>query len=418
MTDSGSGRGGIDTDERDRVGRAMATVRSVAVIALVVTAASLAGCGMLGGGGGGDGGDGGAGGNVDAPREVSEPMDPSASEVYSRVQGIIGAEASAPNVLVSNLATDQNISNAYLTATIGLPENPSSTLVESINVSYDPEDDAVVFNEETVYDMTGPQIEAALAYGFAVSLHYKNDWIENNRTILGYERRALVTGTVGEATRAYVDEHMDGETEYAVPSFEETGAYRWAFEGAMEYYGAQYVDSAVESPSEIPSIYEDGGPATTEQMLHDTDEAAMDLTLDASASNWWTVENIPFGSGAGTFGELGTRAILRSHLSESEAAAAADGWGNDSAVAFRSVRNESTGVVWVHRWDSASEADEFVNATEAYADAREDGKYAINVTRPAEDATVVVAHRGNFMSNAEIAYEGGTAEVVVGGGAP
>jgi hypothetical protein len=398
----------------------MATVRSVAIVVMVVTAASLAGCGMLGGGGGGDGGDGGDGGasgNIDAPREVAEPMDPSASEVYSRVQGIVGAEASAPNVLVTNLPTDRNVSNAYLTAAIGLPEDPSSTLVDSVNVTYDPEDDVVVFNEETVYDMTGPQIEAALAYGFAVSLHYKNGWIENNRTILGYERRALVTATTGAATRAYVDEHVDGASEYAVPSFEETGAYRWAFAGAMEYYGAQYVDSAVESPSEIPSIYEDGGPATTEQMLHDTDEAAMELTLSSSASDWWTVQDIPFGSGAGTFGELGTRAILRSHLSESEAAAAADGWGNDSAVAFRSVRNESTGVVWVHRWDSASEADEFVNATEAYADARADDKYAINVTRPAEDATIVVAHRGNFMSNAEISYEGGTAEVVVGGGA-
>ncbi len=399
----------------------MATVRSVAIVVMVVTAASLAGCGMLGGGGGGggdggDGGDGAAGGNIDAPREVADPMDPSASEVYSRVQGILGTEASSPEILVSNLPTDRNVSNAYLTATVGLPENPSSTLVDSVNVSYDPSDDVVVFNEETVYDMTGPQIEAALAYGFAVSLHYKNDWIENNQTILGYEDRAVTTATVGAATRAYVDEHVDGVSGYAVPTFEETGPYRWAFQGAMEHYGAEYVDSVTDSPADIPSIYEDGGPATTEQMLHDTDEAAMDLTLSTSVSNWWTVENIPFGAGAGTFGELGTRAILRSHLPASEAAAAADGWGNDSAVAFQSVRNASAGLVWVHRWDSASEADEFVNATEAYADAREGDKYAVNVSRPAEDTTVTVVHRGNFVQNAEVSYADGTAEVVVGGG--
>jgi len=392
----------------------MATVRSLALVALIVTAASLAGCGMLGGGGG-DGGDGQAQSNIDAPREVSEPMDPSASEVYSRVQSVVGANGSAPDIIVSNLPADQNISNPYLTATIGLPDD-TSTLVRPVNVSYNPSDDIVVFNEETVYDMNATQIEAALANAFVVALHYKNGWIENNRTVLGYERRALVSATTGAATRAYVDEHMDTDTEYAVPSYDEVGAYRWAFEGAMTSYGAQYMDSAVESPSEIPSLYESGAPTTTEQMLHDTDEAAMDLTLSRSASNWWTVENIPFGSGAGTLGELGTRAVLRGHLSESEAAAAADGWGNDSAIAFSSVRNESTGVVWVHRWDSASEADEFVDATEAYADARADGKYAINVTRPAEDATILVAHRGNFMPNAEISYADGTAEVVVGGG--
>jgi len=397
----------------------MATVRSVALVALVVTAASLAGCGMLGGGGGGGGGDGGDGGaqsNIDAPRPVAEPMEPSASEVYSRVQSIVGVEASSPEIIVSNLPTGQNISGDYLTATVGLPDDPS-TLPRNVNVTYNPADDLVVFNEETVYDMNATQIEVGLASAFATALHYKQGWIDSNRTTLGYEDMALYTATTDSITRAYADEHVDTGMSVSPPPFDRTNAYEWAFDGAIDYYGAQYMESAVDSPSGIPSLFENGAPTTTEQMLHDTDEAAMDLSVSRSVSNWWTVENIPHGAGAGTFGELGTRAVLRSQLSESEAAAAADGWGNDSAVAFRSVRNESVGVVWVHRWDSASEADEFVGAAETYGEAREsDSQFAVNVTRPAEDTTVVVVHRGNFMPNAEISYADGTAEIVVGGG--
>ncbi|WP_232343131.1 hypothetical protein [Halosimplex litoreum] len=391
----------------------MTTVRSLAIVALVVTAASLAGCGMLGGGGGGgDGGDSEAQGNVDAPREVAEPMDPSATEVFDRVTEIMGVEAEAPGVRVTNLPTSRNVSSPFVTAMVGLPDDPQR-LTNPINATYDPEENSVLFNDEAVFDLNGSQIEYQLAYNIALGLHYQNDWIDDEDS-----QSAVLRGTLNAVMREYTDEHMD--TNYvdaydsAEAAFESTTAYEWATYEALNYYGAEYVASQTDSASDIQSIYEGGVPETTEQLLHDTDEGATDLSVTTNVSNWWIDERMPRLEA--TLGELGTRAVLRSQLSASEATAAADGWGNDTGMAFTSARNESAGAVWVHSWDSASEADEFANATEAYAEARADGTYAVNVTRPAEDTTVVVAHRGTFMQNAEITYAGGTVEVVVGGG--
>ncbi|ELZ29171.1 hypothetical protein C475_03104 [Halosimplex carlsbadense 2-9-1] len=414
MTDSGSGRGGIDTDERGRAGRAMTTVRSLAIVALVVTAASLAGCGMLGGGDGGDGGDGdgGAQGNIDAPREIAEPMDPSASEVFSRVTEIMDVEGEAPGVRVTNLPTSRNLSSPFMNAMVGLPDDPQR-LTNPVNATYDPEEETVLFNDDTVFDLNGSQIEYQLAYNFALGLHYQNDWIDAEST-----ESAVLRGTLEAVMREYADEHMDvnfvNAYDSADAAFEATTPYEWATYDALNYYGADYVDSQTDSASEISSIYEGGVPETTEQLLHDTDEGPTDLSVTADVSNWWIDERMPRLES--TLGELGTRAVLRSQLSASEATAAADGWGNDTGMAFTSARNESAGAVWVHSWDSASEADEFVNASQAYGEARADGTYAVNVTRPAEDTTVVVAHRGTFMQNTEIAYADGTVEVVVGGG--
>jgi len=412
MTDSGSGRGGIDTDERGRTGRAMGTIRSLALVALVVTAASLAGCGMLGGGGGGDGGDGGAEGNIDAPREISEPMDPSASEVFDRVTEIMGVEAETPGVRATNLATSRNRSTAFMNAMVGLPDDPQR-LTGPVNATYEPEENSVLFNEETVFDLNGSQIEYLLAYNFALGVHYQNDWIDADSV-----QSSVLRGTLEAVVREYADEHMDGDVatahDSAEAAFESTTPYEWATYDALNYYGAEYVAAQTDSASEIASVYEGGVPETTEQLLHDTDEGPTDLSVTADVSNWWIDERMPLREA--TLGEIGTRAILRSQLSASEAAAAADGWGNDTGMAFTSARNSSAGAVWVHSWDSASEADEFVDAAEAYAEARSDDTYAVNVTRPAEDTTVVVAHRGNFMPNAEISYTDGTVEVVVGGG--
>jgi hypothetical protein len=391
----------------------MTTVRSLAIVALVVTAASLAGCGMLGGGGGGgDGGDGGAQGSIDAPREIAEPMDPSASEVFSRVTGIMDVEAEAPGVRVTSLPTSRNVSTTFVTAMVGMPDDPQR-LTNPVNATYDAEENSVLFNDEAVFDLNGSRIEYQLAYNFALGIHYQNDWVDDETV-----QSAVPRGTVEAVMREYVDEHMDGDFvnahDSADAAFGATTPYEWATYEALNYYGADYVDSQIDSASEIPSIYGDGVPETTEQLLHDTDEGPTDLSVTANVSNWWIDERMPRLEA--TLGEVGTRAVLRSQLSASEAAAAADGWGNDTGMAFTSARNESAGAVWVHSWDSASEADEFVDAAGAFGEARADGTYAVNVTRPAEDTTVVVAHRGTFMQNANISYVDGTVEVVVGGG--
>ena len=419
-----SDRGTTDSSTDDRRSRGVSTVRTVAIAALVVTAAALAGCGALGGGGGGggDGGDGGAGSaNVDAPGPLNNKLDSNAGTIYQRVEDILGTDTEAPRVVIQPVNSPVNASNRFHKLMLGHPDEPGQ-LESNVTGMYNPDDHAVFVNEDLFAEMSAAEAEGTLAYYFAASIHVRNGWLndtsvnlDNLDTTGTYSIRTLYQGTVRSSYQTYVSEHMDGTPGPLAPAgeqqtFDDMTAFEWAVDGASNYYGVEYVNGATDSPSDIPSLYENA-PATTEQMLHDSDEEPLELSMNATHSNWWTMPRMPYL--VDSFGELGTRAVLRSAHSESDAAAAAEGWGNDRAVTFRSVQNGSAGAVWTHRWDTAEDADEFASAVEALSEQRGD-PVTFNVTQPAEDATIVVAHRGNFTNNADISYEDNEVTIRVG----
>lgn len=98
------------------------------------------------------------------------------------------------------------------------------------------------------------------------------------------------------------------------------------------------------------------------------------------------------------------------------AAAAAEGWGQDRFVVVEALGNDTTGVVWAHRWDSPREADEFESAMETYLDRRhrEADDLRFELRRPAPDVTILVTGPPTFTNETTVAYD--TGNVTVGAG--
>lgn len=127
-------------------------------------------------------------------------------------------------------------------------------------------------------------------------------------------------------------------------------------------------------------------PDSTEQLLHaekyDTDEQPLDLSLlqpliDAAASDGWTRPGAPLlvdGRDQDTLGELYLRLLIFASTGrESEASAAAAGWGGDRLHIFE--RDDGTAlVVWAIAFDDAEEHAEGVAGLREWLIAFSDGE--------------------------------------------
>ncbi len=104
-------------------------------------------------------------------------------------------------------------------------------------------------------------------------------------------------------------------------------------------------------------------PSTVEQVLHpekyDAVEEAIAVALPgglaaALGADWRLAL-------ADTHGELVTRIWLEQALDATAAAQAAAGWGGDRVGLYRGP-NDAWALLWITRWDSAADAEEFIDA--------------------------------------------------------
>jgi len=192
-----------------------------------------------------------------------------------------------------------------------------------------------------------------------------------------------------------------------------------AFLVAPYVFGHRYVDRRVDSPAELPAVYENP-PATTEQLLHATGadgDRPRALTVAADTGDRWT------GGTRRTKGELFARLVLEPYVDPARAARAADGWGADRLLPVRGEGGER-GHAWVTRWDDAGEAEAFAAALRAALSARGervDGGWTADgerfrLVRPADDVAVLLTGDEAFVDAAGVAADGATVTVTVEGG--
>ncbi|MBS1263710.1 MAG: hypothetical protein MAG715_00899 [Methanonatronarchaeales archaeon] len=113
--------------------------------------------------------------------------------------------------------------------------------------------------------------------------------------------------------------------------------------------GWRAVDSALRSP-----------PETTEEVLHPRREDGFEEVREGfELEGWRLVED-------DRFGEFFVRVFLSTHLPDSDAEAAAHGWGGDRFVMY--ADGEDYAFQWVLRWDSGRDAEEFAEAVEEVLD--------------------------------------------------
>ncbi|UPV75327.1 hypothetical protein M0R89_04490 [Halorussus limi] len=182
--------------------------------------------------------------------------------------------------------------------------------------------------------------------------------------------RALVEGGAVFVADEYADRYRpsaDATGEMAREYRNESATGR--FVRGPYWFGGRYFDRRLDSPANLSRVYRTP-PNTTEQVIHGyapRAEPPARLRVSVEKSDDFGVGN------EDTAGELFVRDLLGARLTESRAAAAAAGWGNDRLVTLWNYDANESGqrnFVWALRWDDERNATQFSRAFADYADAR------------------------------------------------
>jgi len=228
-------------------------------------------------------------------------------------------------------------------------------------------------------------------------------------TDTAHVRRAVIEGGAVYVADRYVRQYLPGgPTEQRVLE----RLYANASTGTRLYwsaylYGARYVDGEIDSPAELGTVYGDP-PATTEQLLHRTDDepVALSVTRRGSDSPWTVTDR-------DSRGELSVRVLLRGELPAPVAREAAAGWGNDRLVTFE--HDGRRGFAWALRWDDRANATEFAAAADRFltafatptGDGWLNGTDTFRTVRTDDRTVVLLAGDPSFVSGAEVSGEPG-----------
>ncbi|MFC6730805.1 hypothetical protein ACFQDG_19310, partial [Natronoarchaeum mannanilyticum] len=238
-------------------------------------------------------------------------------------------------------------------------------------------------------------VEQVLAHEYAHAVQYSESmfgaWLiePTGSTDRQMTKTALIEGGATYVGDEYTERHLSDvplQSEQMRRSYERSASGDRFFV-APYYFGAEYVDERLDTPANLQRVYADP-PATTAELLHGEsagEQLAMSISVDTEDSDWTATSR-------DRKGELFTRIALRATLDNDTAAAAAAGWGNDSAIAFDSDgRGDPEAFVWTFRWQTSGEADEFVAAFEESLDRRTDDWADRTRVERVVDRTVAIA---------------------------
>ena len=380
------------------------TTRGVLLAALVVTAGVVAGCGALG-----DDGTPTPTPTPDAEDRLRANLSASPTTVFQRVEDLVGAELQAyPGVRVGTVESE-NVSRPFFLQVVGPPED-RSTLEQRPVARFDGQ--TITVDRERVAAGEGAVIEAELAYYAMGLLGRDHGWTGGTDRPHG---GAILRQSYRYVVDAYAEQHRPEAADRPAPYGESDASdYEWAREDAVEYYAYQWVSGQVDSPADVPGLLTGESPPSDEHFLADDADEPMALGISLNTSSRYRAAQ----QRATTQGAVTTQAVLRTGLDEATARQAAEGWGQDRYAVVRSTDGNATGVAWVHRWDSAADADEFEDAMSTYLKGRrgETDDLRFEVRRLDTDTTVVVTGPPSFVDATNITYESGNVTVGVGTG--
>ena len=332
--------------------------------------------------------------------------------IYARVEALTGVEAEPPTVVVEDPRDDDpGGERRGLLGALGLSGGSVDDLDCGTIASASAGSDEVRIVPD---GLSAAEIELVLAHEFAHVLQENNGLegdVDRRDRDASFLRQALTEGgavyVANEYAKAYDLTWATGDRPLELRRcFYETAPDGFRTLTAVYYFGGEYFDRTLGDPSKFATAYE-RLPNTTEGLLHG-EPAGVDppvpLDVETETDGW-------FDSSRGSYGELTTRLVLASELSESRAATAAEGWGNDEVVEFE--RDGETGYAWVHRWDDADGADEFLAAVGDYAAARTEGP-SVRVVRVDETTTVLLVGEEAFLDATTVDRTGETVSVTVG----
>lgn len=271
-----------------------------------------------------------------------------------------------------------------------------------------------------------PEIERTLAHEFVHVAQAGTGVFRNVPSQLPLDRQGTTDGSL--VTRSVIEgAAVFGSTVYTErhqPSYPTERAtlariYANASAGTQLYwgpyrFGGAHVAARIDDPAALGEVYGDP-PATTEQVIHATDDPVRDLQVTAEPGAWTETRR-------DSMGELFTRIALDVALSGERAASAAAGWGNDQLVGFE--RGADQGYAWALRWDDREEATAFAEALRAALDERatrtadgwrtSEGEYDIEA---AGETVVLLTGAEEFVAGTSVEVAGDTVSLSLPGDA-
>ncbi len=303
------------------------------------------------------------------------------SLVFARVALLTGEpEAVPPETVYVRSNSEMGIGSGgfppfFRLLGIRVPEDQNRSLTAAAYVR-NPES---VYVNELILD-SSTETESTLAHESVHVIQFRNDRreqllrgiVEGRRTTDDVQTyRAMIEGTAMYVQTGYWQRYLDTESS---PSRNITLAYRNASNGAASFglapyrFGQRYVRARANSTADLAQVYADP-PRTSEQVIHRLgrdEELPADLSVETETGDGWELDR----PSRTRMGELFIRVSLGTELSESRAAAGADGWGNDVRIAFD--RDGVRGFAWTLRWDDPANATEFTGAFRDWLVSRDD----------------------------------------------
>lgn len=326
-----------------------------------------------------------------------------ATLVWERVEALFGETYEPPTVTVLEGRPGGRVGS--FPARLGLGEGVNST-DSGVDGRYVYRNDRV---RMVPRNGSPADIERILAHEYVHAVQYRAGFVDRARESgIG---RVLVEGSAVYVEDVYTRQFLGfSAIERRCEAYRNGTPYeRYA---AQPYcFGGQYFAETLDSPAELLSP-DTTLPTTTEQVLHPgtADEPAKLTVVDETPSDWYTPASMD------RLGELFVRTVLGVELPEERASEAVEGWGNDRLL---TVTGDTEGYVWVLRWDTTDDADEFAEAFTAYLDARgerTDGGWRVGDDRyrltTVDDRTVaLVTGTETFVDAASVSKENGSVTV-------
>ncbi|ELZ20282.1 hypothetical protein C475_20952 [Halosimplex carlsbadense 2-9-1] len=332
--------------------------------------------------------------------------------VYQRVERVMGADAPAPTVEVTDDGPIEFSSPELAPTTEALGYRRDGGSVSQCGQFY-----PAFATTDTVSiapgNLSAQAVELVLAHEF---VHIVQD------DLAGYER-------VGEIERYAVDHALtEGSAVYVADRYADRYDKTWNRRtplGIREciydrvgdgtrglagryYFGGLHFEQRLDSPANLSAVYR-APPRTTEQVIHGLapgTEPVANLSVSVRQRGRW------IGDTRERAGELRLRSWLYTGLPADRVDTAAAGWGGDEILAFD--RGGETGVAWVLRMDSSTDADELAAAV-GDLEATLESRNATNVetARVGDETVVVFAGTESFAAGGEATGSAGDVTITV-----
>jgi len=323
---------------------------------------------------------------------------------------MLDTEVGPPSTIqLSNFSTSNVATTTHFEQSLGVPASGTETVVtaQTPNVAGG---SVVKLNRELLTEENDLETTLAHEYVHVVQQRSRVDrsvTAEFSDTPSFDERLTYISVMEGAAEyveRRYGSRYLDVTSDSTVEWYysASTAAKQFA---ARYYFGSRYVNSTIDDPVNLDTVYENP-PRTTEELLHGLEPGSEPPSdLNATTNTERETER------SGPYGELYVRTLFGTALNESAAARLADGWGNDTRFRFGGGGGDERGdFAWVLRWDDAANATEFENGVTDYLEARNPNA-SVRIERVGPETTVLFVGDESFVAAASASDENASVTV-------